>query len=352
MKIMQDRMKEGRAEAFRTGRYLGGACPPPYRYDKASGMPTVDPESLNIMRRLWALAETHGCSSIAREMAMPLISVRRALQEERLLFYQSIRIDPETSQSICCEWPAVMTAEQAELIRARREDRKRGYSRSRYGGLLSNLGGILTCGYCGRTARSWSNSRIDSKGNSPTWYGCKAKESKGTCDSSRFIPQHELNGAVITNILNTISDPHELKAAWLENLDTSDKSEELTAISKQVAALQVRKQRMVHAISEGVIDFTEARKVKAEIEAAIQSAETRRAQLLSDIPIEIDWESLAVNPDDFKASSPELQRELILSCISEIKIYQSYATINYRFPRNLSGSTLTRIHLTTPAKPL
>lgn len=351
MKVMQDRMREGRQEAVRAGKFMGGVCPPPYYYNKATSRPEIDEVALARMRRLWKLAETEGCSLIARDMAMPLISVRRAIQEDRLFFYQALRPDPDTGELIPCDWPAVMTAEQAELIRQRREERKRGYSRTRYGGLLSNLHGLLVCGYCGRTVRSWSNQRKNKNGESPTWYGCKALENKSICVNARMVPQDHLDGPVITNLINTVSNPEQLQAAWRACHQNDTTAEQLDDIVNEVNALQTKKQRLITAISEGVIDFADAKRHRSEIEAALQSAEIRRNKLLAAAPIEIDWHAFNIERDLFAQLTTDDQREFILACISEIKLYASYSIITYRFPRDASGSTITRIHL-PPPKPI
>lgn len=348
MKIMQDRMREGRQEAFRSGKYLGGPCPPPYYYDPAQRKPAVDQVALARCKRLWQLAETNGCSSIARELNMPLIAVRRALQEERLLFSQAIRPDPDTGELIPCDWPAVMTAEQAQLIRQRREDRKRGYSRARYGGMLSNLQAILVCGYCGRTVRSWSNQRKDKKGVSPTWYGCKALENSSICTNARMIAQADLDGPVVTNLLNTMSDPESLRKIWIAAHQADNTAEQLADISLLIADLQTKKQRLVHAIAEGVIELADAKKARAGIETALQSAETKRSGLLASVPIELDWDVLTISRPEFESLCTDYKREFILACIKEIKLYSSYAIITYRFPRDTSGSALARVHLPPP----
>ncbi|MGE0919472.1 recombinase family protein [Trichlorobacter lovleyi] len=348
MKIMQDRMREGRQEAFRAGKYLGGPCPPPYYYDKAQGKPAVDQVALARCKRLWQLAETNGCSSIARELNMPLIAVRRALQEERLLFYQAIRPDPDTGELIPCDWPAVMTAEQAQLIRQRREDRKRGYSRSRYGGLLSNLQAILVCGYCGRTARSWKNQRKYKNGGSPAWYGCKALEDSSICTNARMIPQEDLDATVVTNLINTIADPESLHKIWQTTHYADNTADQLDGINQQIQDLQTKKQRLITAITEGVIDFADAKKTRVGIEIALQSAQTKRSNLLAAIPVELDWNAIAITRAEFENLGPDDQREIILTCIQEIKLYHSYAIITYRFPRDITGSTIARIHLPPP----
>ena len=111
MKVLQARMKEGRAEAFRKGKWLGGSPPPPYVYDKATGSLQVDPDQLAKMSRLWSLTETKSAREISEALDMPPIAVRRAISEERLLFYQALREDPQTGELIPCDWPPVMGEE-------------------------------------------------------------------------------------------------------------------------------------------------------------------------------------------------------------------------------------------------
>lgn len=340
MKIMQDRMREGRDEALRQGKFMGGICPPPYRYDKALGRPVVDQEQLPRMQRLWQMAEQHGCSAIAAELGMPLISVRRAIQEDRLLFYQALRLGPD-GETIPCDWPPVMTAEQADLIRQRRAERKRGYSRQRYGGLLSNLESILLCGYCGRTARSWSDPR---RGKS--WYGCKAKSTKHQCAPSRMTGQPVLDTAVITNLLNTLADPAALADAWQQHRATDDHAAELETITAQLTAIQTKKTRLINAITDGVISHDDARTARIALENEQQTAEQRKRDILASAQSGIDWQSLCISRSEFQTLDTDGQRELIAAAIDSIRLYNTYAVITYRFPRDATGSTTSRIHLT------
>jgi len=341
MQMIQRRMKEGRQEAKLAGKFAGGVCPPPYRYDKAQGRPVVDPEQLPRMQRLWSLAETNGCSAIAAELGMPLISVRRAIQEERLHFYQAIRISDE-GHTIPCDWQPVMDAQQADRIRQRRAERTRGYSRKRYGGLLSNLEAILLCGYCNRTARSWTDPR---RGKS--WYGCKAKSAKNHCTPSKMIQQPRLDAAVTTNLLHTLSDPQALAIAWQQHQATDDHSGELSQIEAQLHTIKTKITRLVDAITEGIITTADAKAARANLEAQQTEAEKRRSALLASALPDINWHELCVTKTEFEHMDTDGQRELIAATIQSIKLYNTYAIITYRFPRDTSGTTTSRIHLNT-----
>jgi DNA invertase Pin-like site-specific DNA recombinase len=345
MKVLQGRMKEGRQEAFRSGKFMGGLCPPPYIYDKATGKPTVDPDALKRMQQLWSLAEQHGTRHISQVINMPLIAIRRAISDERLLYYQALRQSPDGGDMIPCDWQPVMTAEQAALIKARRTDRIKGYHRRESGGLLSAMG-ILVCGYCGRSCRSWANSR-----DKATWYGCKANEHARTCQPSRLIQQQLVDHAVTTHVLNTLADQDQLRSAWEANQGTDDSAARIKEINREISTITDRKQRLIHAITEGVIELADAKQMRMALDAELQAAETSRGNILSNISTPPDWQAMAVTAKKFHALDTPDQREIIRLSLAEIRLYSSYATCTYRFPRDQHGSTSARIHLPPKLSP-
>ncbi len=125
MKVLQARMREGRLQAQREGKWLGGTPPSPYKYDRNQGGLIVDTLQLSQMKHIWELAETRSAKAIARELMMPEIAVRRAICDDRLMIFQSLRHDPETGVIIQCDWEPVMNAEQADRIRGSSQDTKK-----------------------------------------------------------------------------------------------------------------------------------------------------------------------------------------------------------------------------------
>ena len=110
MKVLRGRMKEGRDQAFQSGKFLGGGCPPPYRLDKAQGRLVIDPEQLARTQQVWKLAETMSARQLAMHLNMPLISTRRMLADDRLLFCQALRMEPATGETIPCDWQPCLDA--------------------------------------------------------------------------------------------------------------------------------------------------------------------------------------------------------------------------------------------------
>lgn len=119
-----NRLRDGRRKAFLGGRWLGGSPPAPYTYCHGTQSLVVDDRQLIDLQRVFVLAESTGPRAIASELGMTEARVRRVLADDRLLFYQAKRLDPQTGAVIQCAWEAVMTDVQAERIRAARKPRK------------------------------------------------------------------------------------------------------------------------------------------------------------------------------------------------------------------------------------
>ena len=343
MKILSKRMKEGRDQAFAAGKFLGGVAPKPYIYNKATGRPEIDPSSLEEMERIWRAAETMSAKAIAEQLELPEIAVRRAISDDRLLFYQAIRIEPQTGQIIACDWQPVMDAARAERIRSKRRSRKTNGIRRDAAGLLSALG-IMYCGYCGRTAKSWNNSKTRLDGSRLDYYACTTKNRKGICPKSRMIAHQVIDTKVVNNMLATLANADLLRECWREH-EAARKIE--TAGGNVLAEIRLEEEKkgnLVAAIAAGVLDFADARaemdRIKARLsglQATIEAAAGAR---------EPDWQTIAITPDEWALLDFSGQRELIRAVIDRITVFNSYALINYTFPRQISGSTEARISLT------
>lgn len=348
MKVLQARMKEGRAQAYIAGKFLGGKVPPPYVYDKNKGRPVIDPEQLARLQSIWENVGKESIRQTAKNLGLPLISIRRALADDRLLFYQALRHDPQTGEPIQCEWESCMSAEQAERIRAARTNRKRGYRRQLAGGLLSNLG-IFICGYCGRSVRSWNNHRVRKNGTHQhySYYGCKANETAKLCEKSRMVLHEIIDEAVITNFINTVTSIDDLRAFWDQTQKAGDTGTRLADLERQLAQLQAKKQRLIAAIAEGIIDFADAKTVRSQIEAKTEEIRQEQTAARSQAT-EPEWEHMLITREEFDALTPQEQRELLTLAVNQIRFYSSYLLIEYKFPRTLSGDATARVHLPPP----
>ncbi len=343
MKILQRRMAEGRLEATRAGRYLGGNPAPPYIYSKQISGLVVDEAANQKMQILFKMALTSSIREIAKVLNMPIISVRRAMMEDRLLFYQGRRRDPVTNEIIQGEWPAIIDAETAYKILDARTKRPAGGPRRQAAGLLSNLNGLTVCGYCNGNTRGMVNSYKRKDGTKISYYACQAKDLGRLCFGARMFPQHIIDDRVITNLVGTLDHVEELQQHWLAAQST-DTVGQINKLERQEASLVSQKKRLVAAVTEGVIDFADAKEKRQEIEAGIISVTTQLASLRL-VGSEPAWDDMNITAEEFDMLDFEEQREVITIAIRRIRIFANYLQIEYRFPRDSSGNTTARVHL-------
>jgi len=349
MKVLQSRMKEGRAQAYRAGKYLAGNPPIPYRYDRGAAGLVVDPEQLPTFRRMMQLAERLPARQVAAQTGLPHIAVRRAIADDRLLFYQGLRIDPATGEQIPGQWPAVLDAEQADRIRAGRISKVSGYSRRHHASLLTNLD-LFVCGYCGGSIRAWQGGRPRRDDSRQQYYGCTAKEGR-SCPQSRMIQQAHIDERVVNNLLGNLGRTDELQRYWEARQAQADPAASLAELQQQEQSLRQKKQRLVAAIAEGIIDWSDAKAQSASIERALVGILDQQAEARLHLGNGPDWEALALTADDWAELTESEQREVITLAIEQIQAFAAYLIITYRFPLRDDHTCTSRAHLPPPQKP-
>jgi DNA invertase Pin-like site-specific DNA recombinase len=352
MKILQARMAEGRQQAFISGKWLGGTPPPPYVYDKVQGRPVIDPQQLEQMLQVWQLAETQSARAIASAIGMPEIAVRRAIADDRLLLYQALRRDPATGETVPCDWEPVMDADQAARVRAGRRHRKTVTTRREAAGLLSALN-LMYCGFCGRTVKTWTNSRQRKDGSRLDYYACHSRSSRTDCPQSRMIPQPDLERRVIKNLFFTMRNSDDLKHFWALHQDNNNLAQQLRSLDDQEASEKKKKDRLIEAVAEGLLTASDVKTKAKEIEAALEETQIRRQDLKKQLTAaqSPDWDSLTLRQEDFDLLDFQERRTFVQSAIRKIFVFSGHAIIDYRFPRDSAGSTSARINLAPPVRP-
>ena len=346
MKILQARMKEGREQAKLSGKYQGGPPPSPYR-SAGNGSLIVDPAELVTMQKLFSLAESKSARAAALQLGLPPIFARRAISDSRLDFYQAIRSHPETGELIPCDWPAIITSEQADNIKAQRATGRPGRdNRSGHSALFSNMG-LIVCGYCGRRIRPWKE-RVRGDTITQPYYGCKGKEITGACPNSRLISQITLNEKIVTNLLHTLDKITECHGWWLNSKPAESTTDQIKTIIQKEFVLKTQKQRLIAAIADGVIDFADAKQKRQEIETALNALRDQRHTInTAEIPSP-DWGALQVTKEEYREMTEDEKREVFRTAIKLIKMFRTYLLIEYKFPRTSQGETIARIHLPEP----
>jgi len=335
MRVLKGRMKDGYDQAVREGRFLGGVPPAPYVYDPKLKKLVIDLELLTKMKGVWERAETMSAIAISTALDMPQIAVRRAISDDRLLWYQALRLDAKTGEFIKCDWEPCMDADQAARIRSGRRTRSKGLERRAYAALFSNLQ-LLHCGYCGGAVKTWQNSRVKKDGTRNDYYGCQTKNVKNKCAKARLIPQAVFHEKILGNLFNTIEGLQEIKRFYELEQEGNNPGKELDALARKK---QEKKQRLVAAIGEGVLDFTDAKAQIAAINAALDQIETDRRALVVQTETPPDWDLLALSRDEFNQLGPDDQREFLQIAVDRVTVYENYAIITYPFPRTEGDRT-------------
>lgn len=344
MKILQARMKQGRREAFLAGKWLGGKPPKPYMYDKNTRCITVDPSELSTMEKLWSLAEHNSAKAVAEKMGLAENFVRRSISDERLTFYQGKRIDQKTGDIIEGDWEPVMSPDKGNRIRAARRTRKTNGVKREAASLFSALS-LLKCGYCGRSVKTWNNSKVRKDGSRLDYYGCQVKSTKNACPKSRMIPQAPIDERVLKNIFNTIGCLDGLMNSWLKTQGNQGISERLTQLEAGEKRIRQKVDRLVEAVAEGLLSHDEVARAKKKNQDEMYILQAEREDLKSRIVTPPDWDSLLLTREEFDHLDLIDQRRFVSLVLNEVRIYDSYAILTYKFPRTSNGSCTARIHL-------
>jgi len=341
MKVLKQRMQQGRDEARRAGRYITGTPPWPYRYDRTLKKPVPDPDQVKLARKIWQLTATHSARRISDDYGINYTQVRRLLNDDRLMFCQGLTTNPDTGETIAGDWTAIITAEDAARIRKNRTSRKTGTktaSRSEPATLFSQLK-LLKCGYCGRSVHRWMNSNTRRDGTRLDYLACNSKRRAGICPESKMVAQVLIEEKIISNMLRTLADTDDLKRAWLEQQDGGPASEELALLDIRERETKKKKKRLITAITEGVIDFTEAREKKAELDTLLDTITNRKTEIYDTQTDEPDWDSLSLTRDDWDLLTFNEQRELLPLIIHQVRIFAGHMLITYNFPRHNGDPT-------------
>lgn len=351
MQRWKERIDQGSAAAFAAGKWRGGLPPAPYVYDQKNSRPVVDPDLLIQMQTVWSLAETQSARAVARQLNLPEIFVRRAIADDRLLMCQALRHDPATGENIPCDWQPVIDAEQAARLRAGRRTRKNVTVRREAAALLSAMR-LIYCGFCGRTAKTWQNSRLRKDGTRLDYYACNSRSSRTDCPQSRMIPQGDLERRVLKNLFFTLRHTDDLKRFWTIHRDGSNLPAEISDLDKKAAIERKRKSRLIDAVAEGLLEAGDVREKRKEIDSAIEEISSQRRALQDQLNAILgpDWDALALTPEEFALLDFHDQRAFIHATIHRIDIYSGHAMITYNFPRNAAGETAARVNLSAPGR--
>jgi len=349
---IRERCMRGIREKRLQGYWTGGTPPVPYTYNRNKKRLEIDEYKLTDLKKILTLATDHSPREISK--IVPHYSprmIRRILEPARLLFYTGkIQVD---NQVVKAKWPPVITLkERDEIIAAKKTRNPLGVKSTRAKYLLTGLG-ILRCGYCGRSLKSWKDRKIRKSGKlyERTYYRCTSIHNiqGGSCKKSRMIPAERLENAVIKNIENTISGRGRLRAAFQAAASAeSETTSELKDLKERIKAENVRKARLITAIEEDVIDLADAQKRMLEIKDTIHALQKRIDAILSDQKkwneTHLEYLNNLIKSDTSTRDFLET-RQLIRICIYRISAFTNNVYMRYHFPVMEDGRFIKRLRL-------
>ena len=347
---IRERCARGIREKRLKGHWMGGIPPMPYVYNRNKRRLEIDEEKLRDLRKILELATDHSPREISRIVTgyTPRM-VRRILEPNRLLFYtgrQSV-----DGQIVMSRWPSVMTEEERAAILAGKKTRNaRGGKSTRSAYLLTGLG-IVRCGYCGMSMKSWTNKKIRKNGTvyEKRYYRCVSiHNTSGPCEKSRMVPADSLENKILKNIQNTLNNPSRLEGAFeAASIPNPAREAELERLKEKLADEKKGKSRLISAIEKGVLGFADAKGRVEEINQEITALQ-RKIKNIEERLEASTWSAASI-PDLVElANLPQTlhdQKMLITTCIHRIKIFRENAFLVYNFPVMQNGSFTKRLSL-------
>jgi NifB/MoaA-like Fe-S oxidoreductase len=121
--------------------------------------------------------------------------------------------------------------------------------------------------------------------------------------------------------------------------------EELQQTIEDVKKLQEKKKRLISAITNGVMELSDAKEAMDEIKNRIESLEQQRHEIAANIMNPPDWSSIDLTRDEFNQLGMIHQREFLQLIIEKVDLFNMHAIITYKFPRKPDGTHTAKINL-------
>lgn len=349
MKTIKKRMHEGRTQARRKGRWLGGIPPFGYSYEKEKKVLVPHPETSKVIKDLFGLRTKDGKSMdeivrIARNHQWPTPRGGRWVSTtvSRLL------ANPLYKGFVRCQGQLVEAANEPlvdgptwEAAQLTTRQRPSGGRKPR---LLLTGKGRVRCGYCGSSvncAKSCEKKVNGEWGTEFRYYHCYGRHYGEPCKRLRNVRDFELDGLV----LSILSQFARNKAEILAGIQA--------CISKKLGELPERRHhleaqfrhassagdRLLKAYEDGAITLDQ---LKERNQAHKQRMEEIQKTIIG-LDLELashgglpDFKTLGERLDRLqerlgRASIDEL-RDLVVPLISKVKLFNGCVEISYLFP--------------------
>lgn len=352
-KKIRDRAQMGLDALKNRGGYTGGTPPYGYIYDRASKELKIDPAESERLQEIFNLIQHYtkvevcrrlnesGATSRTGEQWTPRM-LRRLLERPRLLFYAGIRRDAQ-GEEIRATWPAIITeTELAELLLCKKKRTTTYKTAPAY--LLTGLG-IFRCGYCGLSIKTAANRARE---NYKVYYYCSGYlRGRGHCPSSRSIPVDTIDNLVIVDLIKRMKHLDRVFRGMQAYREKSQVQERTAKIHKDLADLEQKKSRLVHAVENDLLSYSEVEKRLNELRDAIRIKNEELRQVHNE-EIKVDEatiRAIAEKIDMLPRFRIGGKRYFISTLITKIVLYEKSLHIIYRFPVTESGNREIRLKI-------
>jgi len=324
----------------------------------------IDPKTAPIVRRIYAeYAAGAGLRTIARSLnedGVPaarggkwntsqvhaLLFDRRDGYLGRLTYGKCSRKEPEpgsgirkgnTSKTLLSreEWtvcedahPALITPELSAAVDAAHSGRtpiSEIMERTKRTRLLS---GLLRCGVCGKKYVVTTNS----KGRH--YYACYSARWETSC-GNRYVPQSAIESAVKKAVVRKMRTLEKEILRAIKEGKRATTPVELRDIAVEREAVKKKQERLIDAISEGVLPFDLAGERLKALQNTLERLAFEEKELQGHFSKNVDstaaLDGLRALPEGWQEDE-EVFRALLLFLVDSIEIHRTHATINYKIP--------------------
>lgn len=348
MKTLKKRMLEGRTQARRKGRWLGGIPPFGYVYDKEKKLLVPHPETAPVVREIFSLRAKHGMTMdrvvhVAKNRRWPTprggrwvsTTVGRVLANP--LYKGLIRFKDE-----------LVAAANEPLVDASVWEAAQVTRRLPPGGrkprLLLTGNGRIRCGYCGspvNCAKSRDKKVDGTWGLEFLYYHCYGRHYAEPCKRLRNVRDFELDGLVLSILSQFSRNKAELiagiQAFAAKKFGTlPERKRRLEARLRQISAAS---ERLMKAYEDGAIglqqlkDRNQANREELEqVQKAISDIDLEAGRIGGLPEVRVLEQRLDELHERLGRASVDELRELVLPLIAKVRLFNACVEISYSFP--------------------
>lgn len=132
---------------------------------------------------------------------------------------------------------------------------------------------------------------------------------------------------------------------WHKSQSGDQTARELKQLNKKETEAKQKIDRIVSAITEGVITNDDAKLQRLQIENKLSEIRQKRQSLIRQLQEEPEWENLALTKEEIEHLTFDETRTLVHTTIENIKLFNKMMFTTYHFPRDQKGPRTAQVKL-------